>query len=342
MTDAIHRLARAALRRWDVTDCEPQLLKRRENHVFTVRTVQGGKAVLRVHRPGYHTDRALQSELQWLVHLHTSGLPVPKPLPDTEGNLFVRETDDGSREPMRVDMLTWLPGEVLGESGTPLAWSAVRIPQIFRALGAAMAELHDASDRWQPPADFTRHAWDTDGLLGEQPFWGRFWESEALERRQRDLLQRVRERLRDDLNEYASAGGDFGLIHSDLVRDNVLVNDSGVALVDFDDGGFGWRAFDIAVALIRNREERDYAAIETALIEGYRSRRELAEIDRRMLPAFTLLRSCAYVGWVSARINEPGMRAPMQQRIDETCALAEAYLEHTSSGFHDATRQSHG
>ncbi len=343
MTDAVHRLARAALRHWGITDREPRLLTRRENHVYTVRTLRGEKAVLRVHRPGYHTEAAMRSELQWLTHLHTSGLPVPKPLVDVQGNLLVRERNDETGESMCVDMLSWVQGDVLGESSAvPLPWPAAELARIFRALGAAMAELHNASDQWQPPPGFTRHAWDIDGLLGEQPFWGRFWENEALERRQRDLLQRARASLRDDLTEFAAAGGDYGLIHSDLVRENVLVNDNGVALIDFDDGGFGWRAFDLAVALIRNRHEPDYAMIETALIDGYRSRRDLAEIDRKMVPVFTLLRGCAYLGWIRARIDQPGLRGPVAQRTVETCALAEVYLQQKDAGHRHATHDHHG
>jgi len=235
-----------------------------------------------------------------------------------------------------------LPGDVLGESGAPLVWPAARLPHIFRALGAAMAALHNVSDQWQLPSDFTRHAWDRDGLLGEQPFWGRFWENEALSRWQRDVLQAARKRLRDDLGDYVAAGLDYGLIHADLVRENVLVDDAGVALIDFDDGGFGWRLFDIATALLRNRHEAEYAAIEAALIEGYRSRRDLSDDDLQLLPVFTLLRSCTYVGWIRTRIqDQPELRAPLQQRIDETCALAKAYLQQKNVRRSAATRRSH-
>jgi hypothetical protein len=45
------------------------------------------------------------------------------------------------------------------------------------------------------------------------------------------------------------------------VRENVLVNGDDIEMIDFDDGGHGWRMFDIATALFRNRDEPHYDAI---------------------------------------------------------------------------------
>jgi hypothetical protein len=37
------------------------------------------------------------------------------------------------------------------------------------------APLHHQATAWDLPQGFTRHAWDADGLAGEQPFRGAFW-----------------------------------------------------------------------------------------------------------------------------------------------------------------------
>ena len=42
-------------------------------------------------------------------------------------------------------------------------------------------------------------------------------------------------------------------------------------LIDFDDSGFGFRLFDIATTLLRNRTEPDYAGLKNALLNGYLS-----------------------------------------------------------------------
>ena len=46
-------------------------------------------------------------------------------------------------------------------------------------------------------------------------------------------------------------------------------------MIDFDDGGFGFRLFDIATALIKHRVEPDFTDLRAALIEGYHSQRTL-------------------------------------------------------------------
>jgi len=326
MTDAEHRLASAALRNWGIVDYVPKLLKQRENYVYAVHTTKGTSAVLRVHRQHYHSEASLRSELQWLAHLHEAGLAVPRPIADLRGELLVRQTSDEIPEPRSVDMLSWVPGKVLGESGVSLPWPTAELRRIFFALGAAMAELHKTSDDWRVPRGFVRHAWDSEGLLGETPFWGRFWENEALDSGQRDMLRRARSLLRDELARYTEAGGDYGLIHADLIRENVLVSPDSIALIDFDDGGFGWRLFDLATALIRNRAEPSYALIETALIDGYRSCRNLTDADLEKLPMFMLLRSCTYLGWIRTRSDVPGGREKTQRFIAECCALTEDYL----------------
>ena len=60
------RLAVEALKSWGITDCTPELVKIRENAVFRVPAPGGGEAALRIHRHAYHSDVALESELQWM------------------------------------------------------------------------------------------------------------------------------------------------------------------------------------------------------------------------------------------------------------------------------------
>ena len=48
-----------------------------------------------------------------------------------------------------------------------------------------MAAMHNQASAWQPPAGFKRHALDADGLMGEAPFWGPFWEHRSSRRGER-------------------------------------------------------------------------------------------------------------------------------------------------------------
>ncbi len=88
-------------------------------------------------------------------------------------------------------------------------------------------------------------------------------------------------------------------------------------MIDFDDGGWGARAFDLATAANRAlRADRDPEALIGALIEGYTATRAL---DRADLALFQALRAFTYVGWIVPRLGEPGAHA----RAERFIALAE-------------------
>src|SRR5690606_18823342 len=172
--------ARAALGRWDLDAADLVLVAHRENAVFKVHARDASYA-LRVHRPGYHDDAALESELAWVRALSEDGVEVPAIVPASGGELFVTIRADGIAGPVRVDLFEWIDGEPLavgarhGKAADP-GW----VHDQWGRLGALAAALHAHAAGWRPPAGFVRHAWDEHGLAGREPLWGRFWELPSL------------------------------------------------------------------------------------------------------------------------------------------------------------------
>jgi Ser/Thr protein kinase RdoA (MazF antagonist) len=326
LRNALCARAKEALCHWNLADQTPELLKFRENAVFRIRLANGGPAALRLHRPGYHGEDALASELQWMAALEAGGLRVPAPIPTPEGRNLVTLPAAPAFASQHADIVSWMSGEELGRSGVPLRHSPDRIAAIFGRLGEAMAELHTISDRWTPPPDFTRPAWDFDGLLGESPFWGRFWDCPGLAPEAARQLADLRLVLRERLRSLERSGLDYGLIHADLVRENVLVGPDHVELIDFDDAGYGWRMFDIATTLLPNRREPRYELIQEALIDGYRRRRPLPDAALETMPLFLLLRSLTYIGWIGDRPATPDAGERMARYVKEALELAEPFL----------------
>jgi Ser/Thr protein kinase RdoA (MazF antagonist) len=168
-------------------------------------------------------------------------------------------------------------------------------------MGRLAATIHNQSERWTPPLGFVRPRLDLDGLLGEGPRWGRFWEHRALEAGERALLLAARQRLRGLLAAYGTPPGRFGLIHADLHPDNIVIDGDSLGLIDFDDCAFGWHLYDLASALIEYSDAEDFALLHTALLDGYREHRALSSDCERLLPVFLLLRGMALVGWFHQR-----------------------------------------
>lgn len=289
-------LACEAARAWGGAG-QPELLKLRENAVFRVLLPEAGPAALRLHRRGYQGEDAIRSELWWLDVLADRDLAVPRPLRTGDGDVLVHLGDGRI-----ASMLSWVEGEPVGEAGRPLGGGPEEQLRLHASIGHAVGRLHVETDRLHLPATFRRPRWDAEGLIGEAPFWGRFWEHGAATDQERRILEAARQALAGRLAAYAAAGGDQGLIHADVLRENVLRAEHHVALIDFDDAGFGFRLYDLGTALSQSLAEPHLPQIVVGLLEGYATERPLGDKDRAMLPWFTLLRCLASVGWTIPRL----------------------------------------
>lgn len=304
----------AFLAAWGLAGAPCRLVAQRENQVYRVETADGPRA-LRLHRPGLRRPAELQSELDWMAALAAGGLAVPAPCPTKDGALCV---ENGG---VVADMVGWIDGRPMGKDGHLAALDDA--PAAYRALGAAMARLHDLSDAWEKPPGFTRPAWDADGLVGPDPLWGRFWENPLLTSAQADLLRTARDAARDRLAARAVAL-DEGLIHADLVPENVILTATGPALIDFDDGGWGARAFDLATVANRALRAEAPEPLIAGLIDGYTAARPLDLAD---LGLFQALRAFSYVGWIVPRLREPGARARAERFIAFAEQMARVFLQ---------------
>ena len=190
-----------------------------------------------------------------------------------------------------------------------------------------MAQLHKHSSHWQLPEGFTRHAWDEEGLVGDRPFWGRFWDLAALTADQRRTIQKARNVVSLSLAALNKSPANYGMIHADFVPENLLVDGDDIRVIDFDDAGFGWYMFDIATALYFIQDDPNYALAKTALINAYQSERPLADESVATLPLFMLARSFTYLGWVHTRSGTAAADALTPILISMCCGLAETYCE---------------
>ncbi len=317
--------ARDALEQWDLEGAGLTLIKHRENAVFRVERDGAAIGALRLHRHGYHTDAALESEIRWMQALKDAGIDVPIVMPARSGELFVRYSGDGLPGEIQIDLFEWIEGEQLGSVEEGIADEA-SVAHIFGAVGELAARVHNQAVGWQPPPGFERHAWDADGLAGERPLWGRFWELGAASPKERGLLERGRDAVLRELGRLAKSAETYSMIHADCVPENVLVDGDRVRLIDFDDAGFGWHLFEIATSLYFIRGEPFYDRAEAAFIEGYRKHRPLADEHLELLPLFFMARGFTYLGWVHTRSETETARELTPMLLEMACELADDYL----------------
>lgn len=295
--------ARTACVFWDLDPIDVDVLSHTENVVCRIR-LSSSQVVMRLHRPGYNDLRELNSEVQWVQSLAATGLPVPTALQTQTGDYYC-SVDIGhgdSREQRIVGVIEWVEGEPLG---SPLTNTSRCVVSHYETIGSLAAKIRCHANSWDPPANFVRRRWDLDGLLGDNPLWGRFWEVDSLTDNQRVVFGEARKLLRDSLGDLSSGPDRFGLIHSDLHLGNIMHSDDELTIIDFDDAGYGWFAHEIAVALHPGVGESWFGSAREAFLEGYCSVYEMGSDEIGSIDLFLAIRSLMIVGWLDARPELP-------------------------------------
>jgi Ser/Thr protein kinase RdoA (MazF antagonist) len=317
--------ARQALAAFGVVPAELRFVHVGENVTFRVTDARdGAPLVLRLHRPGYHDHAALCSEHVWTRALVAAGIGAPEPLPTLDGAPFAAVDGPAAGERRWAGLARWVEGDLLADAMARETEAAAVEGHLAR-LGAIMAALHAQATAWTPPPGFRRQRLDADGLLGPRPFWGPFWEHPVFSPGERALVLATRDRLHTALQRYGTSPQTFSLIHADLHPRNVLITADGAAVIDFDDAGFGWHLYDLAVALVWYQDEARFPALRDAVVRGYRSVRPLADADLALLPMFLLIRDMAQIGWYHERPELPreAQARPLKDRI---CRIADGFV----------------
>lgn len=316
--------ARQALTAFGIEASTLDFIHLSENVTFrAIDRRDGAPLVLRLHRPWYHHHDSLRSEHVWTRALVQAGIAAPEPLLTQTGESFALVDVPATGEQRWAGLARWVDGELLADVVDRETDSTVNAGH-FARIGAIVASIHNQASGWSPPAEFKRHTLDADGLMGPEPFWGPFWEHPLLSAAEQDMLRTLRDQLHGALVRYGKSPASFSMIHADLHPRNILINGTRAAVIDFDDCGFGWHQYDIAVALSLYQDHPDFTLFQDACIAGYHAVRPIPDTDRALLPMFLLIRDMASLGWYHQRpeLDEPGVAEQLKARV---CARAATF-----------------
>lgn len=291
--------AERAVAFFPVDPASVEFVAARENAVFRVVDRSGVVRALRIHRPGYHSLAELESEIEWTSALRHAGIATPAPLGAIGGGWYVQVPYGSSGAPRHVGMMEWIQGE-----GLDVALRSGDIDGIHHRLGSLMATLHEHTASWSGSAHFTRHSLDRDGLVGDDPWWGSYWDLPEMTAEERQVVIGARAEMARVFDGFGTGSDRFGLIHADLLPENVLVRDGTPFVIDFDDAGFGWHLYDVATSLVSRVGTDDFDRCRNALVAGYRTVRRLPDEHLALLPVFLLARMMMQLGWMSSRVAE--------------------------------------
>jgi Ser/Thr protein kinase RdoA (MazF antagonist) len=292
------------------------LIKHRENAVYKVETSET-KAVLRMHRPGYRSAAELWSEAQWTEALATAGVDTPHHIIGADGDVIQHITSCHSDQPILCDLLGWVDGrEPAGDE----------LESTFVEVGRLSALIHSHSVNWEKPSGFVRPILDETRLFGRHGVWGDFNELQPLTAERRKLLNRLAIQVHSDLSGLGKTDANWGLIHGDLMPENILQTSNGTVVIDFDDGGFGWFVSDLATSLGAYLGTDAFDTLMDAWIKGYATVSDPSPIGLKALPTFIGARLLQGLGWMHSRAGTETANEMTDYLIGAGCAFADDYL----------------
>ncbi len=306
-----------------IEDPQLEFIRDGENTTYKVLT-EAGAFALRLHRDGYQTRESVASEVAWTRSLGAAGIETPAVLDGRDG-LPVQQviTESGPRFAV---LFEWVDGASTRSS---------RDPDLWRQLGARMATIHAHGLTWERPAWFERRSWDRDGLVGAEPHWGDPLALHDWPREDEKSLAEARDLVRGRLDAFGTGSDRYGLIHADLGFDNVLAKpDGSTYLLDFDDGGFGWFNYELAVPLFTLVPQGSSAVTSArdAIVDGYRSIRPLPDELLAELPTFLMARRLATLGWTLSRGNTDHAKEQSRWRMSTAPEAAREYITWANRG----------
>jgi Ser/Thr protein kinase RdoA (MazF antagonist) len=275
--------------------------------------------VLRVYR-AYKPRAAVEAEAQLLAGLAERGIPVVRPIRRADGG-YVQELPalEGTRCAVLFEHV----------EGRPPGAEITR-EQTY-VCGNILASIHTAADemRWHMPG----RRLDLDGLLDEPLRLI----APLLERRPADLgyLRDTVGWLKGKLGGLPRAMPEFGLCHGDLHKRNVLADGRGrVVVMDWDFGGDGWRAYDLAVMRWSLGPVVGPGGLPGAedlyawYLEGYSSVRPLGDDEVRAIPYFVVARQIWITGSVTRHVlaGDLGYEDVDDAALDRTLRIIRGWI----------------
>jgi Ser/Thr protein kinase RdoA (MazF antagonist) len=277
------------------------LYKRGLNDTYLVETEQG-RCILRIYRRGWRTKQEIDFELELLTFLHEQDIPVAYPIARRSGGFTeILATPEGERY---AAVFCYAPGKEVNEKlNTRQGWR----------LGEVLATLHDVADDFQ--SHFSRPALNSEYLL-DCPM---DVITLIFQHRPSDInyLQQQIEKTRLALRELklpVSAPA-YGICVGDVHSGNAHFSElDEPTLFDFDQCGYGWRAFDIGKFMHTSIIWKINASARKAFLDGYQAIRQLSDAELESIPLFVKV---AHLWWMGIVCEVAGEVVPFGHFTDQ-------------------------
>jgi Ser/Thr protein kinase RdoA (MazF antagonist) len=253
------------------------------NHTYRVKTTDGRTYYLRAYRIQWRTLDDIRYELDLLNHLKRKGFPAAQPVPHRYGQYFCAvPAPEGQRY---LALFTEAPGREISYADEP--------EQVAQRYGQAVAHMHNAFDDFSSP--HRRFHMDLAYFVDRplhfiQPFLAHRPDDWA-------YIKQFAATLREQLLLLPASELEQGACHGDLQGYHANAASEGtLTFFDFDCGGYGYRAYDLAVFLWCCRLQDAVAVRWASFLHAYRETRSIADLDLQAVPLFVCARYLWHMG----------------------------------------------
>ncbi|MCM2477601.1 phosphotransferase [Rhizobium sp. CG5] len=268
-----------------------RLLQRGLNDVYLATASSSERYVFRL---SHHRDRGpadVKTETAFLTHLAKSGVPVAAPIATRDGTFFLQgHAPEGARDCV---LFQAIGGRQAHANDAGDAW----------ANGKTLALLHNAAETFA--SDGALYRLDLEHLL-HRPL-ARIRDSGIVEEAQVIVdLENIAKRTAKAIEAFGNLTWTY--CHGDCHGFNSHINEAGEAVFfDFDDGGPGYLAYDLAVFLwAKVSFGRELTAMWHAFVDGYRTIRPITHDDLEAALRFVIVRHLWLMGEYASRAQEWG------------------------------------
>ncbi len=263
--------------------CECKFYSGGFNHTYRIKTEDGRTYYLRVYRKQWRTSDDIQYELDVLNHLKRKGFHAAQPILYMDGNYFCTvPAPEGERY---LAFFTEAPGHKVSYDSNP--------EQMALQYGQAEGQMHNALDDFS--SQYLRFHLDIPHFIDQpldniRPFLADRPDDWA-------YVKKFAEVLRNRLLLLPAAELEQAFCHGDLQGYHANVDlDGTLTFFDFDCGGYGYRAYDLAVFLWCCRLQDAVSARWRSFLAAYRETRSFSDLDVQAVPLFVCARYLWHMG----------------------------------------------
>jgi len=258
-------------------DCKYYVLGLHDNYLIKS---DDKKYILRIYRNDWRSDQEIQFELELLAYIGERSVQVATPLSTKVDTLsFIIDSPEGKRTSV---LFHYADGYAPGNSITA---------EQSELLGKAVANVHQITDTFE--TDLSKQVLDMSYLLDDsidaiKPY---------VDVESQHYLKELSDRLKVPLASLPKKTGMYGICIGDVNATNFHINNrNDITLFDFDQCGYGDRAFEIGKFISSLNGINDKDKISHAFIDGYQSVRQLSAEELIAIPYYELVS----VIWVMA------------------------------------------